>query len=156
MVQNIHNVTRCIFSSFDLLFHNFRIPKMVITTHSSSTNKPSGTPTQDTPGQFLLPILVPAVTPKMTVATIGSRAMTPLYKSSKETIMLVNLPTEEFPIPATMNVMIQSFFSCYQGLLSHSHKFGKRKNEYLDHSDWILNKGYMHGRERAEGRRRFY
>ena len=30
------------------------------------------------------------------------------------------------------------------------------KNEYLDQSDWILNKGYTRDRERAEGRRSFY
>lgn len=32
----------------------------------------------------------------------------------------------------------------------------REKGEYLDHSDWILNKGYTRNRERTEGRRRFY
>ena len=43
-----------------------------------------------------------------------------------------------------------------KGRLRAATSFAREKDEYSDHSDWVLNKGYTRDRERTDGRRRFY
>ena len=80
---------------------------MVITTCSTSTNKPSDTPSQDTPHDdedFLPPPAVPAVTPKTATITTAGTATTPSDELGEETVVLANFATDKFPsTPLTMS-----------------------------------------------------